>query len=441
MLHLLIMGVPFAAGVAVALLAAWRRWAPPVGVAVAAGAVFRVFVAVVSWRDSWQPPDFMYQFTDAIKDVLQHQDPLGLPNSEWHFLPPMAYVNTGAYRLGELIHLPWQVVGRVVPVGADIVLIALVGALAGGGGRRRMAALQYALNPLPIMICAIHGQVEPVASAFGVGALLLALPAVPPRDSRPRTHASGALLGLAIAVNSWPALLLPGVLHACTGWRRRLIALGWACAVPLAFFVSGPFVIGYPARFLPGDIHALLSPRSVIGDFGWTVLVTGGRQAIKPGWAQLGMVILLLVLGGVWFLWRRAHPVDLIAAMNLAFLASSDRVNAQYLAWPAPYQLARPARGTQVALVLSAAWAGAGYLWLSRAPTDHAWEIMHIPWAYSSLAIVPFLVFAMPWQRRVSRDAVAIPRGTAHPGRAREAIGVRGRWVSRRNALQRGTSD
>jgi hypothetical protein len=435
-LHLLITAIPFAAGAALALLAAWRRWAPPIGAAVAAGAAFRVFIAVISWRDSWQPPDFMYQFTDAIKDVLHHQDPLGLPNSEWHFLPPMAYVDAGAYRLGELIHVPWQLIGRVVPVGADVVLIVLVGALAGGGSRRRMAAFQYALNPLPIMICAIHAQVEPVASALGVGALLLAM------RSRPRTHASGALLGLAIAVNSWPALLMPGVLHACTGWRRRLTTLTWACAIPLAFFVTGPFIIGYPARFLAGDVHALLSPRGVIGDWGWTALVTGGHQAIMPGWARLGLVILLVVLGAVWYLWRRAHPVDLIVAMNLAFLASSDRVNSQYLVWPTPYQLARPARGTQVALVLCAAWDGAGYLWLSRAPTDRAWELMHIPWAYSSLAIVPFLVFAMPWQRRARRDDTAIPRGTAHPGRVREAVGVRGRWVSRRRgALERGRSD
>jgi hypothetical protein len=434
-LHLLITAIPFAAGGAVALLAAWRRWAPPVRVAVAAGAGFRVFIAVVSWRDSWQPPDFMYQFTDAVKDVFQHQDPLGLPNSEWHFLPPMAYVNVAAYKLGELIHVPWQLIGRAVPVGADVVLIVLVGALASGGYPGRMAAFQYALNPLPIMVCAIHGQVEPVASAFGVGALLLAM------RSRPRTHASGALLGLAIAVNSWPALLLPGVLRACAGWRRRLITLAWACAVPLAFLITGPFVIGYPARSLAGDMRVLVSPRSVIGDWGWSVLVTGGRQEIMPGWARLGMAALLAVLGAVWYSWRRAHPVDLIAAMNLAFLATSDRVTAQYLVWPVPYQLARPARGTQVTLILCAAWAGAGYLWLSRAPTDLTWELMHIPWAFSSLVIVPLLVFAMPWQRRTRRAGPAIPRGTAHPGRARETVGVRGRWISRRAPIEGGTSD
>ncbi len=429
MLHLLVTAIPLAAGVVIALLAAWRRWAPPLGVAVVVGAGLRLCIAAIAWRNSWQPPDFMYQFTAAIHSVLHHQDPLRLPNSEWHFLPAMAYVNTGAYRLGELTGLPWQAVGRAVPVSADIVVILLVGALAGTGERRRFAAFQYALNPLAIMICAIHGQVEPMAAAFGVGALLVAM------RTRPRAHAAGVLLGFAIAVNSWPALLIPGLLRALPGRRMRLIALAWSCAIPLAFLVSGPVFIVYPLRFLGSDVHALLTPRGVIGDWGWTAVVTGGRQEISPRWASLGMVILFGVLAGVWYLWRRAHPVDLIAALNLAFLVSSDRVSAQYLVWPVPYQVARPTRWTQLSFVLSAAWAGTGYLLLSQAPTPAAWRLMHQPWALSSLALLPFLVLAMPWQRLASKDAIRGPQATAHPGggRVRAPSGVRGRSLPARN--------
>jgi hypothetical protein len=396
--------IPLGAALAVALAAAWRGWAPPLRIALATGAALRICLAVLAWHDWWQPPDYWYQFTAAIGAVLHHQDPLSLPNSEWHFLPAMAYVNAGAYRLGQLTGVGWQVAGRVVPVIADILLILLVGALAGSGRRRRRAALQYALNPLAIMISAIHGQVEPVAIALAVGALVVAL--------RPahRASASGLLLGLAIAVNSWPALLIPGLLRALPGRRQRLTALAWTCGVPLAFFVSGPLIIGYPVRLLRHDAPALLTPRGVIGDWGWSVLVTAGRQEISQSWARIGMVILVVVLAVVWCRWRRAHPVDLVAAMSLAFLASSDRVNAQYLIWPVPYQLARPARGTQVSLVLCSAWAGAGYLWLSHAPSDEAWRQMHVPWAFSSLLILPFLVVAMPWRRRV--DTISGASGT-----------------------------
>ena len=162
-----------------------------------------------------------------------------------------------------------------------------------------------------------------------------------------------------------------------------------------------------------------------------------GTEAISPPWARLGMVILLAVLAGTWYLWRRAHPVDLITAMNLAFLVGSDRVGAQYLVWPVPYQLARPSRGTQVALVLCAAWDGAGYLWLSRASSSHDWVLMHTPWAYSSLAILPFLVLAMPWKRRARKDARASPQGSAHPGggRIRVPAGLRSRALLPRDRL------
>ena len=158
-------------------------------------------------------------------------------------------------------------------------------------------------------------------------------------------------------------------------------------------------------------------PRGVIGDWGWTTLVTGGHQEISPILARVGMVVLFAILVGTWYLWRRAHPVDLIAALNLAFLVSSDRVSAQYLVWPVPYQIARPNRWTQPALVLCAAWAGAGYLVLSRAPTADAWGLMHEPWALSSLVILPFLVLAMPWNRRTRQDVVPCPQATAHPWR------------------------
>ena len=283
MLHLLITAIPFAAGVTIALLAAWRRWAPPLGVALAAGTALRLFIAVISWRDSWQPPDFMYQFTDAIRAVLRHQDPLRLPNSEWHFLPAMAYVNTGAYRLGELTHVPWQLIGRVVPVGADIVLIALVGALAGTGERRRMASLQYALNPLPIMICAIHGQVEPVASALGVGALLLAL-RQPAAGSRERSAARSfhRRQQLAGAAHPWRAARAHGL-------AQRLHRAGMGMRGPAGVLHHRPHHHRL-SRSLPraATCTRWLTPRGVIGDWGWTALVTGGHQEIRPSVGAAG---------------------------------------------------------------------------------------------------------------------------------------------------------
>ncbi len=444
--HLLITAIPLAAATLAALLAAWRRWAPPLAVALAAGIALRLFIAAVAVEDRAQPIDFMYQFTAAIQAVLHHQDPLQLPNAQWHFLPAMAYVNVAEYKLGYLIHLPWQFTGRIAPVTADIVLIPLAGLLAGTGGRRHRAALQYALNPIAVLISAVHAQIEPVALAFGVAALIVARrpravpapqpdPPAPQPDSAVRgadplaqrpgfrarqarwsplaVQVSGALLGMAIAINSWPALLIPGLLRALPTWRARLAAMAWTAGIPLLFLGTGPFVIGYPARLLASDIHELATVRGVIGDWGWTAIVTGGNETIGPYWAQRGILILIVVLLAVWYLWRHAHPADLIAALCLAFLAGTDRLGDQYLLWPVPWQAARPTRGTWIWFVLGGAWSAAGELWLAHAPNGIAWHFMHQPWAYSSLAVLPFLVLAMPWRRRAASRVTA---GTSGDG-------------------------
>src|SRR5260370_38992880 len=97
--------------------------------------------------------------------------------------------------------------------------------------------------------------------------------------SHPRPRPSGVLLGLAIAVNSWPALLIPGVLHALTGWRARLTALAWAGAVPPAFLINGPAVIRHTPRCRPGDGRALPQPPRAISARVATVLLTPGAYA------------------------------------------------------------------------------------------------------------------------------------------------------------------
>ena len=57
-------------------------------------------------------------------------------------------------------------------------------------------------------------------------------------------------------------------------------------------------------------------------------------------------------------------------------------------------------------------WAGLGYIYLTQFD-DNGWWKNHEWWAISSLAVIPFLVLAMPWSRRVSRPAkdVTVPEG------------------------------
>lgn len=80
--------------------------------------------------------------------------------------------------------------------------VALVARFATRDERTR--ALQYAVNPLSLLVVALHGQVEPVALAFALGGILLI------KSGRP--VAGGVLLGVAVAARTWPVIILLAVL-------------------------------------------------------------------------------------------------------------------------------------------------------------------------------------------------------------------------------------
>lgn len=411
MVNLAVFAVPLVVGLALAIVGQRRGWAPSLPVAIGTGVVLRVVVLVLAWRFHVRPYDFSVDFPTAAGNVLHGRDPvLSAREGGWHFLPFSAYVLAGQLRLSQAIGGGWDVIGRLVPMIADLALIPLVGRLA-----RRKSALrsfQWAVNPLAIMVCAIHGQLEPLTLVFGVGALIVA------RSSYARRAVvAGALVGLAITANSWPVLLLPGVLLALPGARRRLTALVAAGAVPLLFFVTQPLVLGQaPANELVGVVRALMKTRPVVGDWGWTAIVEGGHQTVDPALGTVGTGILLAgVAVAVWW-WRRTDALTLTAVILLAFLICTHRLGAQYLLWPLPYLLARPTRGTLPAYAAVAAWAGIGYLWLGTTATWNVWWMRHEVWSLLSLAVLPVLVWALPWTRR------SAPRPAPRPDPAEPAV-------------------
>jgi hypothetical protein len=181
-----------------------------------------------------------------------------------------------AVAFGHLAGLPWSIAVRIVPVLADVALIPLVGRLA--GERRALRCFQYACAPLGLMVSAIHGQFGPLTLSAGVTAFLAA------RAGRP--HSAGALIGLTVTSASWTATLLPGVLLAAPADRRsRLTVAGWTAAIPAMFLLSGSVFLDTPLLRLPATAIAALSTRPVVGDWGWSALVTGGAQVVSaaPG--------------------------------------------------------------------------------------------------------------------------------------------------------------
>jgi hypothetical protein len=431
---------------AVMLLAGRRRWQPTALVAVAIALVLRGVVLGLAAGNGWQPYDFINDFTAAGTAVLHGQDPLvAVRDGGWHFLPPMAYAFAGELKLGQLLGLPWTVLGRILPVAADTVNVWLVGLLvttraaagrptraaAGGrpagpaaGGRFTRAAadgrpagpglpatarLQYACNPIGIMVSAIHGQIEPVALAFGLAALVLA--------RRGRPVAAGLAVGAAIAINTWPVLIVPGVVLAISGWRPRLVSLALGAAVPAAFFLTIPLAAGGGVSGLRAAV-AQLGIRPVTGEWGWGAIVdllrgSGGALVVSPTLGYLGNLAILLALAAIFVAWRRADPVDLVAALLIGFLVTTTRFGAQYLLWPAPFLNARPSYRSDFALAIASLWAATGYLYLTMLPQNTYWAA-HGPWSVASIVVIGSLALVLfarrprgmaPWSTDTPRQS------------------------------------
>ncbi|RCG30726.1 hypothetical protein DQ384_12070 [Sphaerisporangium album] len=391
--YAMLTGFVLVSGVVLAIAAQWKGWKPSLVVALAVGIGVRVLIMSLSAVDTWQPVDFVNSFKPAGEAILAHRDPVLESNGGWHFLPTIPYI----YGLLLWMHIPWEIAGRLVTVVSDIILIPLVGKLAGGKDAK-LRAFQYACNPLAILVASVHGQVEPVSLVFGVAAFIVARNA---RTSRPVRNAiiAGLLMGLALCAKSWPIWLVPGMLFFLPDLRTRAYAFFATGVAPIFFLVTLPIGAGTSLAQLPEVIHTIGDVRPIIGEWGWTPPFTGGHWALDAGLARIGQYMIYGTLLVVGFFWRRADPIDLTTALLLAFMVVTPRLGAQYLMWFMPFLVARPTRFAWPVIIGCSTWAAVGYLYLTQ--FDHVrWEMLHAPWALSSMLLLPVLVVAMPWGSR-----------------------------------------
>lgn len=399
------------AGLITAVLAQWRGWRPSLWTTFGVGIGLRLILLIFAATDSWQPVDFAEGFKPAGLAILHHQDPVLATQGSWHFLPMIPYF----YALALATGLPWEIAGRVCTLMADIVLIGLVGRLAGREHARRVS-FQYACNPIALMIAVIHAQVEPVALVFLVAAYIVARSTRPLEGGAFRGRGAmdaawaGALFGFALSAKSWPIILLPVLLAMLPTWRQRLYGLCAAGAVPVFFLVTLPLVVDTSWTNMLKVGTYLGEVRPIIGEWGWTAVMTGGDWQLASTAAKLGQVLLYSTILLVMWLWWRSDRIDQTSAILLAFMVVTPRMGAQYLMWFVPFLCARPTRWSQPAMTMGAIWAGLGYIYLTQFD-DTGWWKNHEWWAISSVAVIPFLVLAMPWSRRVRRPGrdVTVP--------------------------------
>jgi hypothetical protein len=375
---------------AASAIALWRRWSPSLAVSLGIGLVVRA--AIVCLSQKYTPSDVNVYFRAAGQAVLDGRDPLtSLPRYQWNFLPFSAYLLAAQAKTG----LSWQYASKLLPVACDVATIALVGQLIRVDECRRNAQLLYALSPLAILICAWHGQLEPIAISLGLGALLLA--------RRQQALAAGVVLGFAMASKSWPMVFLPGVLLYVPRRRWRdvvtgvlVVLAGWALVIPLALHGS-----------LKKAIEVLVGYRSYSGTWGWAGLLRyahltrngysgpGVETAQRVGTA---LIVVAVVAVLVIFCFRlRRPPEDVTVAIILAFLIATAGAGPQYLLWPTALLYARRRPVGYVYLLLASAYTGLYYLYAfpsGEALTDWPGTALEA----LSIGILLAALAAMPWK-------------------------------------------
>ena len=153
---------------------------------------------------------------------------------------------------------------------------------------------------------------------------------------------AGALFGFALSAKSWPIILLPVLLAMLPTWRQRLYGLCAAGAVPVFFLVTLPLVVDTSWKNMLNVARYLGEVRPVVGEWGWTAVLTGGDEKLVPLAATIGQVILYSTIALVMWLWWRSDRIDQTSAILLAFMIVTPRMGPQYLLWFVPVPVRTP---------------------------------------------------------------------------------------------------
>jgi hypothetical protein len=254
-------------------------------------------------------------------------------------------------------HTGWSfaVLVKLPVLAADMAIVALLAAGRTKSGRGLAPAWIYALHPVSVLVGAFHGQFDAIALFF----VLLAVFAF----EAGRRDASALALAAAIALKSFPVLLLPVFLLTpglTVRGRMRFAALA---VVPVVLLLV-PYAL---ADF--GALRRELFGYGGIADLGWIGFWRGLRllhtgvlsRSEAPFWGGLVAVSkILTVLAEAALLaaiasrrvrWPLAQAC--LAAL-LAFLVFYGSVSAQYLLWVVPFGVWFPDRFAAVHGIVSA---------------------------------------------------------------------------------------
>lgn len=266
--------------------------------------------------------------------VLMGENPYLFTNS-YPYPPLWMWFEAGGALIAGLSGWSFPLIIKLPLIASDLTIVFLLYKISG-----KKIAWIFALNPVIILITAVHGQ-------FDTLAILMVLLAV---YFYPRRFVISALfLGIAVAFKSYPILLLPAFLLGAKQLRSKSNYLLYALLTVLPVFVL--FLPFLKSSYL--QIIDKVFTYSGVSDYGWLAIYRTfiwlkdniPFQSIT-GTVELLSLSKLLFIGSyiyfVWLLFRRKTPLSLsfcISGIFLLFYLLYGGIASQYLFWLTPFLL------------------------------------------------------------------------------------------------------
>jgi len=311
---------------------AWRLFALAVGVRLIAALVFRLpESAIINFdKDSLE---IVGQLVRDRVDVYSQPD-------RYPYFPLFAYWFGATSWFSSVTGIPFEPLPKLAGIAADAGIAVLLLRWWGNASTRGLRlGLFYALNPLTIIVAAVHGQIDSGAVFF-----LLAAAYTVRNDVTPRSGiVAGALLGLAVVSKTWPIAFLPLFVLRLPSWRARIEVTA------LTLGVVGLALLAYSAIFWVAPQRAIEVIRDYEGVRGrWGVFVALhhlGNAGI-PGAIRIhdlavdwNRYLLVAALGvGVAAAWR-AEIARGIAVALLTTMVVFYGWGYHWVMWPVPFLL------------------------------------------------------------------------------------------------------
>lgn len=285
-----------------------------------------VFPGALKWA---YPP--LYSLYSAVS-FLAYRGLTGAPMPSVSSLTWPGYL-TSTYNVW-LAYVPKSLPALVFLLKLPMILSALAtGILLPKMTGSRSSAIFWITNPLVILVAAIWGQLDPIATLLAVAAVFY--------YGRGKPYHAYFLASLGAAVKVWPVLLIP--LFLVDSLRkvgrdsfRPLVAVAPSLVATLGLYAAfGNFFQTVSVFLYARGIPSFSGQFSVNGLTWQQTLAALGAPAV-PIFLIVGIPIYVLILG--WMYWKRDGDVTKWLVVSvLVFYLTYNYVNPQYLYWILPF--------------------------------------------------------------------------------------------------------